>query len=66
MCNCILELVQRGFVERETTYQDEDFKEKGFQVRSYRRTGVKSVVDTGRVFRLNYCPACGKKLPKFD
>jgi len=63
MCDCILELVQQGFVERETTYEDEDFKEKGFLVRKYKRM-KKGIVDTHRVFRLNYCPACGSKLTK--
>jgi len=61
MCNCIKTLEEKGFVERESVYEDEDFKDKGYLIRKYKKTksGFK---DSKVVFRLNYCPACGEKL----
>jgi hypothetical protein len=64
MCKCLLLLVEKGFVERETVYEDEDFKEKGFQIRKYKRVKGGLFADANHVFRLNYCPACGEKIPK--
>lgn len=61
MCDCLLVLVKQGFVERETTYENEDFVEKGFLLRKYKMTS-EGIKDARHVFHLNYCPACGKKI----
>jgi hypothetical protein len=63
MCNCLLALVEKGFVERETTYEDQDFKEKGFLLRKYKKTKA-GIKDTKHIFQLNYCPACGERIAK--
>ena len=61
MCNCIATLVEKGFIERECVYEDSDFKDKGFRIRKYEKGG-KHIIETDRVFHMNYCPACGEKL----
>ena len=61
MCNCINQLVEKGFIERESVYENKDFVDKGYQVRKYKRLS-KNTVATNQVFRLNYCPACGEKI----
>ncbi len=61
MCNCIEKLVAKGFVERESVYEDDNFVDKGYRIREYTRAG-RVVTATNHVFNLNYCPACGEKL----
>ena len=61
MCNCISALEAKGFIEREATYEDHDFKEKGYMIRKYNKTS-RGIKDTHKVFRLNYCPACGDRI----
>jgi len=63
MCDCINQLVEKGFVERESVYENQDFVDKGYQVRKYKRFSRKTVA-TNNVFHLNYCPACGGKIDK--
>ena len=63
MCNCIARLEEKGFVERECVYEDKDFIEKGYLIRRYKKT-QHGIEDTHRVFHLNYCPACGEKIPQ--
>ncbi|KKK87023.1 hypothetical protein LCGC14_2757390 [marine sediment metagenome] len=60
-CACINKLVEKGFVERETVYENQDFVDKGYLLRKYINQGKNSVA-TNRVFGLNYCPACGQRL----
>ena len=61
MCDCVLALEEKGFLERESVYEDKDYKDKGFLLRKYKK--VKTGFKDGKVvFRLNYCPACGEKI----
>lgn len=61
MCDCISKLVDMGFVERGCVYEDLDYKEKGYRIPLYKKKG-KRIIDGKKVFRLNYCPACGEKI----
>jgi len=61
MCNCIDVLVDKGFVERETVYENLDFVDKGYKIRLYKQKPQRTIV-TNQVFHLNYCPACGDKI----
>lgn len=61
MCDCINQLVEKGFVERESVYENQDFVDKGYQLRKYKHLSKKTVA-TNNVFHLNYCPACGEKI----
>lgn len=61
MCDCINKLVEKEFVERESVYENQDFVDKGYQIRKYERLSRKTVA-TNNVFHLNYCPACGEKI----
>lgn len=63
MCDCINVLVEKGFVERLSIYENNDFVDKGYMIRKYKRLSRKTVA-TNNVFHLNYCPACGDKLVK--
>ena len=60
MCNCIATLVNKGFIERESVYEDSDFKDKGYMIRKYEKTR-QVIIKTNGVFHVNYCPACGEK-----
>ena len=63
MCDCIEKLVDKGFVERQTIYENFDYKDKGFLLREYKLGNTQKVAfPTKHVFQMNYCPACGGKL----
>ena len=61
MCNCISELVNKRFIERECVYENRDFVDKGYQIRKYTKRGH-TITATNCVFRINYCPACGMQI----
>ena len=61
MCNCILKLTDKGFVERESVYENHDFIDKGYMIRKYKKQSRQTLA-TNQVFHLNYCPACGEKI----
>jgi len=63
VCGCIQELEEKGFVERESIYNEEskDFEDKGFAIRKCKNRGGQPV-GTNEYFRINYCPACGEKI----
>ena len=61
MCECINQLVEKGFVEKESVYDNQDFVDKGYLIRKYTKVKNK-VVATNRVFGINYCPACGERV----
>lgn len=63
MCKCIENLVEKDFLERECIYENQDFQDKGYLIRLYKKSG-NLIVSSDRVFVINYCPACGEKVRK--
>jgi len=55
MCECLQGLVDRGIVDKECVYEDNDFRETGKYL-------IRHLSDETTLFRINYCPACGEKL----
>jgi hypothetical protein len=62
MCDCINGLVDKGFIERQTVYENNNFVDKGYMIRKYKKDNKGKIASTNKVFILNYCPACGKKI----
>ncbi len=61
MCDCINQLEEKGFVKRESVYENQDFIDKGYLLRKYAQVKGK-VATTNQFFKINYCPACGERV----
>ncbi len=53
-CDCIVALEEKGYVRKDSAYEDHDFVDKGYSIRH--------LYKDSNFFALNYCPACGGKL----
>lgn len=54
MCDCINKLEGKGYVRKDTVYEDNDFVDKGYSIRHLEKEAT--------FFHLNYCPACGESI----